>query len=148
MSHLPHFLLRQCYHSYKAFVETFPINWKQYMLVWNKTCDIYNCKDTARKYFRYGGISVFATFSAILQRSRDKPVVTGGGNRRTRRKPPPNPKSLATFSHALESTHIKQHYIIPKICSPGSGWWCFTLMLCWSAAKDPWEERTETYLNR
>ena len=31
---------------------------------------------------------------------RDKPVVSSGGNQSTRRKPPPNPKSLATFSHA------------------------------------------------
>ena len=30
-----------------------------------------------------------------------KPVETGGGNWRTRQKPEPNPKPLATFSHAL-----------------------------------------------
>ena len=35
-----------------------------------------------------------------MWRSRNYLVETGGGNRSNRRKPPPNPKSLATFSHA------------------------------------------------
>ena len=37
----------------------------------------------------------------MLWLSHDYPVVTDRGNRSIRRKPPSNPKSLATFSHAL-----------------------------------------------
>ena len=43
---------------------------------------------------------IFVTFLPYCG-SRDSLVVTGGGNRSTQQKPPPNPKSLATFSHAL-----------------------------------------------
>ena len=42
------------------------------------------------------GISVIVTFSAILQLSRDKPVVIGGGIQSTWQKPPPNPRLLTT----------------------------------------------------
>ena len=55
-----------------------------------KSEDKLNCLDFS--YFRH--------FSAILQLSCDKPVVSGEGTRSTRRKPPPNPKSLATLIHA------------------------------------------------
>ena len=55
------------------------------------------------------GILILDTFSAILRRSHDWPVVTGGGNTSTRRKPPHNPKSVATFSLVplgIRDTHV------------------------------------------
>ena len=41
---------------------------------------------------------------------RDLPVVSSGGNRSNQQKPPPNPKSLATYSHA--QTRIQTHAMV------------------------------------
>ena len=57
----------------------------------------------------------------------DQPVVSSGGNRSTRRKPPPNPKSLATFSHA------------PNGCNRDLILGCFSSHLCqlWLICDEP-----------
>ena len=46
------------------------------------------------------GISMIVSFSALLRRICDLPVVMGGGNLCSRRKPQPNSKSLVNLSHA------------------------------------------------
>ena len=57
------------------------------------------------------GISIIAMFSAILRINPDFPVAKGEGSESALLNPPPNPnipKSLATFSHALDRNGMRQ----------------------------------------
>ena len=66
------------------------------------------------------GILIFVTSSAIVWLSHGKPVVSGGRNRSTWRKPTPNPKSLATFSHAQCDSGIRKPGFEPRVVEKDS----------------------------